>query len=79
MSKILVHAHYFYPDVASTGQILRDWCENLQYEHKITIIAAAPSYDANEFGEQKKLISFDKHENMKVIRVRVPKYDKDKK
>ena len=29
MKKLLVYAHYYYPDVASTGQILTDLCEKL--------------------------------------------------
>ena len=28
VKKKLVYAHYYYPDVASTGQILKELCEN---------------------------------------------------
>lgn len=29
-SNMLVYAHYYHPDVASTGQILKELCEGLR-------------------------------------------------
>ena len=43
--KLLVYAHYFYPDVASTGQILTELCEGLQDKFDITVICVVPSYN----------------------------------
>ena len=42
--KLLVYAHYYYPDVASTGQILKELCEGLKENFEITVISVVPSY-----------------------------------
>ena len=42
--KILVLAHYFYPEVASTGQILTELCEKLQKKFEVTAICTVPCY-----------------------------------
>ncbi len=42
--KMLVYAHYFYPDVASTGQILTELCDGLKENFDITVICVVPSY-----------------------------------
>ena len=78
--KLLVYAHYYYPDVASTGQILRELCEGMRDEFDITVICAVPSYSgkvADEYTTEKYY-----HENIngvKVVRVRVPAFTKDNK
>lgn len=41
--KLLIYAHYFYPDVASTGQILTELSEGMQEEFDITVICVVPS------------------------------------
>jgi len=78
--KILVYAHYFYPDVASTSQILTELFEGLQNQFDITVICVVPSYDG-KVDEQyrRKRISKDKYENIQVMRVRVPEFDKKNK
>ena len=43
--RILIFAHYYAPDTASTGQILRDLAEGLREEFEVTVICAVPSYD----------------------------------
>jgi glycosyltransferase involved in cell wall biosynthesis len=79
--KLLVYAHYYYPDVASTGQILKELCEGMKDKFDITVICVVPSY-SGKIDEKYKV---DKHyyENIngvKVIRVRVPEFTKgDKK
>lgn len=78
--KILIYAHYFYPDVASTGQILTELCEGLQDDFDITVICVVPSYDGKVADEyKKKRVYIEKHENTKVFRVRVPEFDKKNK
>lgn len=78
--KLLVYAHYFYPDVASTGQILTELCEGLQDKFDITVICVVPSYNGKvdaKYTEHKYY-----HENIngvKVIRVRVPEFSKGNK
>ncbi|HEY8890099.1 MAG TPA: glycosyltransferase family 4 protein [Clostridium sp.] len=78
--KLLVYAHYFYPDVASTGQILTELCEGLQDEFDITVICVVPSYNGKVDEKYKKnKIFIERYANIKVIRVRVPEFDKKNK
>ena len=42
--RILIYAHYYVPDVASTGQILKELAEGIKDEFDITIICVVPSY-----------------------------------
>lgn len=78
--KVLIYAHYFYPDVASTGQILTELCEGLQDDFQITVICVVPSYTGKIEPEYKKRLLFmEKHHNVNVIRVRVSEFDKSSK
>lgn len=78
--RLLVYAHYFYPDVASTGQILTELCEGLQDDFDITVICVVPSYDGKvDEKYKKKRIYREKYNNINVIRVRVPEFDKRNK
>ena len=78
--KILVYAHYFYPDVASTGQILTELCQGLQEDFDITVICVVPSYDGKVDEKYKKQrIYEEKYEDIHVVRVRVPEFDKKNK
>lgn len=56
--RLLVYAHYFYPDVASTGQILTELCEGLQQDFDITVICVVPSYDGkvSEYYREKEFL-----------------------
>ena len=42
--KILIFAHYYHPDVASTGQILKDQAEGMLKEFDVTVVCTVPSY-----------------------------------
>ena len=42
--KLLIYAHYYTPDVASTGQILRELAEGLLDTFDITVLCVVPSY-----------------------------------
>lgn len=78
--KLLVYAHYFYPDVASTGQILTELCEGLQEKFNITVICVVPSYGGKVDEEyKKKRIYNEEYKGISVLRVRVPKFDKKNK
>jgi len=78
--KLLVYAHYFYPDVASTGQILTELCEGLEEEFDITVICVVPSYDGKVDAKYKsKRIHKESYKDMKLIRVRVPEFEKKNK
>lgn len=78
--KLLVYAHYYHPDVASTGQILKELCEGMLDEFDITVICTVPSYDGRveEYYKKEKYY----HENIngvKVVRVAVPEFSKENK
>lgn len=77
---VLVYAHYFYPDVASTGQLLTELCEGLRDDFNMTVICVVPSYTGKVDGKYKKRRTFvEEHENIRIIRVRVPEFDKKNK
>lgn len=78
--KLLVYAHYFYPDVASTGQILTELCEGLSEYFDITVICVVPSYSGKiEDKYKSKKIYYETMDDIKIIRVRVSEFEKDKK
>ena len=75
--RLLVYAHYFYPDVASTGQILTELCEGLQDDFGITVICVVPSYNGEVHEKYKKQRMYvEDYKNIKVVRLRVPEFDK---
>ncbi|KQU26852.1 glycosyltransferase family 4 protein [Priestia megaterium] len=76
--KVTFVINYFYPDFASTGQLLTELCLDLQNDFEITVIAAQPGY-AGERTKTTKLYEEDYLENIKVIRIRLPKVDKTSK
>lgn len=78
MKKIVFVINYFYPDFASTGQLMTELCLDLQNDFDITVIAAQPSY-AGEKINSKKIFEEDRLENMKIVRVRLPEVDKNSK
>lgn len=75
--KLLIFAHYYAPDTASTGQILKDQAENMLNEFDVTVICVVPSYCgtvAPEYKTQK--FYFEEIKGVKIIRVRVPEFAK---
>ena len=40
---LLIYAHYYIPDTASTGQILRELAEGMLDMFNITVISVVPS------------------------------------
>ena len=78
--KLLVLAHYFYPDVASTGQILTELCEKLQNKFDVTVVCAVPSYTGKiEEKYKKETLYFEKYKKIDIIRVKVSEFDKSNK
>ena len=78
--KLLIYAHYFYPDVASTGQILTELCEGMIDTFDITVICVVPSYSGTIDEKYKtKRIYKEGHNGIKIIRVRVPEFQKSNK
>lgn len=79
-SNMLVYAHYYHPDVASTGQILKELCEGLKGRFNITVICVVPSYTGTIENKYKEKKYYNEDINgIKVIRVRVPEFEKGNK
>lgn len=78
--KLLVYAHYYHPDVASTGQILKELCEGMKEQFDITVICTVPSYTGKiDDRYQKDKFYFEEINGVKVVRVRVPEFTKNDK
>lgn len=78
--KILIFAHYYHPDVASTGQILKDQAEGMLDEFDVTVICVVPSYGGTVSPQYKtQKYYFEEINGVKVIRVRVPEFTKSNK
>ncbi len=76
--RLLIYAHYYYPDVASTGQILTDLAEGLKDSFYITVICTVPSYDGKVSEEYRSHKYYYENINgIKVIRVRVSEFKKE--
>lgn len=77
---LLIYAHYYHPDTASTGQILKELAEGLLETFKVTVICVVPSYLGTvEVAYQTKLYYFEKLNGVEIIRVRVPEFSKASK
>ena len=78
--KILFFAHYYAPDTASTGQILKDLAEGMLDEFDVTVICVVPSYGGTiEERYKVQKYYFEKINSVKIIRVRVPEFSKSNK
>lgn len=78
--KILIYAHYYAPDVASTGQILQDLAEGMRDELDVTVICTVPSYTGKIAEEYKENKFFREEINgVNVLRVPVPEFTKSSK
>ena len=78
--KIIILAHYYVPDVASTGQILQDMAEDMTDDFDVTVICTVPSYTGKISQDyQEKRIYREQINGVKVIRVSVPEFSKSSK
>ncbi len=78
--KMLIYAHYYAPDVASTGQLLQDMAEGMANEFDVTVICTVPSYSgkiAPEYREKK--FYYEKLNGVNIIRIPVPEFTKASK
>lgn len=74
---LLIYAHYYHPDVASTGQILKELAEGLLEKFQVTVLCVVPSYTGKideAFTKQKYY--YEELNGVRIIRVRVPPFDK---
>lgn len=75
--KLLMYTNYFYPEVATTGQILTELAEGLSTTFDITVICEVPSYAQDiEKCYKKQRFYFERYKEMNVLRVRVPEVNK---
>lgn len=77
---LLIYAHYYVPDTASTGQILRELSEGMLDKFNITVICVVPSY-LGTIDDEYKTQKFYKEEinGVNVLRIRVPEFSKTSK
>lgn len=75
--KLLIYAHYYIPDTASTGQILRELAEGMLDKFDITVICVVPSYLGTVEEKYKTQKYYEENINgVKVLRIRVPEFSK---
>lgn len=75
--KLLIYAHYYIPDIASTGQILRELAEGLLDTFDVTVICVVPSYLGTIEDKYKtKKYYRETIDGVEVLRIRVPEFDK---
>lgn len=75
-----MYTNYFYPEVATTGQILTELAEGLSETFDVTVVCEVPSY-AMPLEDKYKIHKyyFEEYKGMKVVRVRVPEVNKQSK
>lgn len=78
--KLLIFAHYYYPDVASTGQLLKEQAEGMLDEFDVTVICTVPSYGGTVEEKYKaQKYYFETLNGVNLIRIRVPEFTKASK
>lgn len=77
---LLIYAHYYPPDVASTGQLLKELAEGMREDFNITVICVVPSYSGIIEGDYKRKSYYKEIMNqINIVRVAVPSFDKKNK
>lgn len=77
---LLVYAHYYIPDTASTGQILRELAEGMLNQFNITVICVVPSYLGTVEDKYKTQKFYKENINgVDIVRIRVPEFSKANK
>lgn len=78
--RLLIYAHYYIPDTASTGQILRELAEGVLDKFDITVICVVPSYLGTIEDRYKTKKYYQEEINgVKILRIRVPEFSKTNK
>ncbi|MDD3252115.1 MAG: glycosyltransferase family 4 protein [Lachnospiraceae bacterium] len=78
--RLLIYAHYYVPDTASTGQILKELAEGMLDTFDITVICVVPSYLGTIEDKYKMQKYYKENINgVKVLRIRVPEFSKTNK
>ncbi len=66
--RILILNQYFYPDLASTAQLLTELSEDLALHQHVTVVCGRPSYDPIEMHDVRGLVSSELHGRVRVLR-----------
>jgi len=75
-NKILVINQHFYPEIAATGQLLLDLCEDLvKAEYKVKVITGNPNSDLNE---NKKVLGKENYKGIEILRLKNTTFNKYK-
>ena len=75
--KLLIYAHYYIPDTASIGQILRGVAEGMLDKFDITVICVVPSYLGTVEDKYKTQMFYRENINgVNILRIRVPEFSK---
>lgn len=78
--KLLIYAHYYVPDVASTGQILQELAEGLLDTFDVTVICVVPSYEGTIDASYKTQRFYEEElGGVRIVRIRVPEFSKSDK
>ncbi|MBU9735532.1 glycosyltransferase family 4 protein [Diplocloster agilis] len=78
--RLLIYAHYYVPDTASTGQLLKELAEGMRDTFEITVICVVPSYLGTIKDQYKTQKYYRENINgIDVIRIRVPEFSKTDK
>lgn len=77
---LLIYAHYYIPDTASTGQIIHELAEGMLDKFNITVICVVPSYlGIIEDKYKKKKYYKEEINGVNILRIRVPEFSKTSK
>lgn len=77
---LILYANYYYPEVASLAQLCTDLCQGLKDDFDITVISSIPCYTGTiEDKYLTKSYYYEEYDGVNVIRVKVPRFDKQNK
>ncbi|MFB9278555.1 glycosyltransferase family 4 protein [Cohnella cellulosilytica] len=76
MKKLVFVINYFYPDVASTGQLMTELCRELQRDYRITVIAAD---SGGEQGADAPRFREERLEQIRIVRIKLAEPNKRSK
>lgn len=77
---LTIYTNYYYPEPASIAMLCRDLCEGLKDEYTVTVICAVPCYTGKvEPQYLTRSYFFEEYDDIKVIRVKVPPFNKASK
>jgi glycosyltransferase involved in cell wall biosynthesis len=76
MKKVLVLSQFYHPDIAATGQVMRELCEDiaLDEDKKVTVITGQPY---TRKGNTKKSKSYEVLNNVEVYRINYLRLNKE--